>query len=77
MIPEPCQLEHLVLFVCFDALCPSLNSYGHVGTVSSPSHTFFLGKLDIYKRLTSTFCTYFPLLLTKTLLDSAEGGEII
>ena len=23
-----------------------LNSYGHVETVSSPNHTFFLGKLD-------------------------------
>ena len=23
-----------------------VNSYGHVGTVSSPNHTFFLGKLD-------------------------------
>ena len=24
----------------------SFNSYGHVGTVSSPNHTFILGKLD-------------------------------
>ena len=23
-----------------------VNSYGHVGTVSSPNHTFFLGKVD-------------------------------
>ena len=23
-----------------------VNSYGHVETVSSPNHTFFLGKLD-------------------------------
>ena len=23
-----------------------VNSYGHVGIVSSPNHTFFLGKLD-------------------------------
>ena len=23
-----------------------VNSNGHVGTVSSPNHTFFLGKLD-------------------------------
>ena len=23
-----------------------VNSYGHVGTVSSPNHTFFLDKLD-------------------------------
>ena len=24
----------------------SVNSYGHVETVSSPNHTFFLGKFD-------------------------------
>ena len=23
-----------------------VNSYGHVGTASSPNHTFFLGKLE-------------------------------
>ena len=27
-------------------LCIPVNSYGHVGMVSSPSHTFFLGKFD-------------------------------
>ena len=31
-----------VLFVWFG----SVNSYGHVGMVSSPNHPFFLGKLD-------------------------------
>ena len=25
---------------------PQVNSYGYVGTVSSPYHTFFLGKLE-------------------------------
>ena len=34
-----------------------VNSYGHVGTVSSPNHTFFLASLN--KWLTSTLCTYF------------------
>ena len=29
-----------------------VNSNGHVGTVSSPNHTFFVGKLD------STLCTF-------------------
>ena len=24
----------------------AVNSYGHVGAVSSPNHTFFLGRLD-------------------------------
>ena len=36
-----------------------VNSDGHVKTVSSPNHTFFLDKLD--KGLTSTSCTYFHL----------------
>ena len=38
--------KQTILFVCFDALNVPVNSYGHVGTVSSPNHTFFLGKLD-------------------------------
>ena len=33
--------------VCFGLLLyVQGNSYGHVGTVSSPNHTFFLGKLE-------------------------------
>ena len=39
-----------------------VNSYGHVGTVSSPKHFFSWTSLN--KRLTSTSCTYFRLLLT-------------
>ena len=37
-----------VFFVfCFGLILYVLvNSYGHVGTVSSPNHTYFLGKLD-------------------------------
>ena len=31
------------LFCCFTS---QVNSYGHCGTVSSPKHTFFLGKLE-------------------------------
>ena len=31
------------LFCCFTS---QVNSYGHGGTVSSPNHTFFLGKLE-------------------------------
>ena len=35
------------LFLMFGlVLNVPVNSYGHVGTVSSPNHTFFLGKLD-------------------------------
>ena len=33
-----------------------VNSYGHVGMVTSPNHTFSLASLT--KRLTSTSCTY-------------------
>ena len=36
-----------LLFFFFGlTLYVSLNSYGHVSMVSSPSHTFFLAKLD-------------------------------
>ena len=36
-----------VLFVCFFFCFTSqVNSYGHGGTVSSPNHTFCLGKLE-------------------------------
>ena len=35
-------LKKSVQFVCLDVL----RIYGHVETVSSPNHTFFLGKLD-------------------------------
>ena len=31
------------MFCCFTS---QVNSYGHGGTVSSPNHTFFLGKLE-------------------------------
>ena len=34
-----------VVFVWFVAVCAS-KQQGHVGTVSSPNHTFFLGKLE-------------------------------
>ena len=38
-----------VLFVCLLGLMlyVPVNSYGHVGMVSSPNHTFFLGKLQL------------------------------
>ena len=38
-----CIFLFLYLFVCFTY---QVNSYGHCGTVSSPNHTFFLGKLE-------------------------------
>ena len=33
----------ICLFCCFTS---QVNSYGHGGTVSSPNHTLFLGKLE-------------------------------
>ena len=39
------EIKYLVLFFALMLYIP-VNSYGHVGTVSSPNHTFFLGKLD-------------------------------
>ena len=34
-------------FVClFSCFTSQVNSYGHCGMVSSPNHTFFLGKLE-------------------------------
>ena len=44
-----------------------VNSYGHVGTVSSSN--FF----SLTKRLTSSSCTYFRFSLTTTLLETAKG----
>ena len=38
------KVFYFCLFVCFVALHPNLT--GHGGTVSSPSNTFFLGKLE-------------------------------
>ena len=54
----------------------SVNSYDHVGTVNSPNHTFFPGQAWLSKLYLSTSCTYFRLLLTTTLLESAEGRRM-
>ena len=38
---------HLILFCLFGLVFSvPVNSCGHVGTVISPNHTFYLGKLD-------------------------------
>ena len=36
----------VVLFCLFCCFTSQANSYGHGGMVSSPKHTFFLGKLE-------------------------------
>ena len=49
-----------LIVVWFDLILNfPVNSYGHVGTVSSPNHTFSWASLT--KQLTSTSCTYFCL----------------
>ena len=56
-----CALETAARF-CFCLFCcftSQVNSYGHGGTVSSPSHTFSWASLN--KQLTSSSCTYFHL----------------
>ena len=37
---------HLVFVCLFCCFTSQVNSYGHCGMVSSPNHTFFLGKLE-------------------------------
>ena len=40
------SLLNIMLFFFGLILFVSVNSYGHVGMISSPNHTFVLGKLD-------------------------------
>ena len=40
------NLEFVCFFCFFCCFTSKVNSYGHGGTVSSPNHTFFLGKLE-------------------------------
>ena len=67
-----CFLDYLILRLFALILCVSVNSYGHVKTVSSPDNTFSWASLT--KRLTSTLYTYFCLLLTTRLPETTEGG---
>ena len=53
---QMCMLFVLFICCCFTS---QVNSYGHGGMVSSPSHTFSWASLN--KQLTSTTCTYFRL----------------
>ena len=40
------QIIGMVFFLFGSVLYVPVDSYGNVGKVSSPNHTFFLGKLD-------------------------------
>ena len=46
-----------------------VNSYGHVGTVSSPNYTFYLGKLE------PVVNQYFVLILWLVTYNNASGRE--
>ena len=46
MLMSLCQHEDVFFFFFGLVLYVPVNSYDHVGTVSSPSYTFFLSKLD-------------------------------
>ena len=57
------------MFVCFVALRPCQQLW----TVSSPNHTFFLGKLEQAVNSEYLVCTYFRLQMTTTLLEFISG----
>ena len=59
--------------VCFVKFYVPVNSYIHVETISSPRHTFFLGKLDY--GVNQYFVHILSLVTDKTLLESEGGGE--
>ena len=60
-LPQPLYPSTYKILICFFGLMLYIpvNSYGHVRTVSSPNHTFFLASLTM--GLSSTSCTYFRL----------------
>ena len=61
-----------LFFFCGFTSTSTVNSYGHVRTVSKIA-TLFLGRLRHPKQLGSTKCTCFHLQLTTALLGSVEG----
>ena len=46
LYPNKYTVHIRIFLVWFDSLHPSQKLYGHVETVNSPSHIFFLGKPD-------------------------------
>ena len=64
----PINSLHAGLFSCFTS---QVNSYGHGGTVSSPNHTFFLGKLE---QAVNQYFVHILSLVTDN--DSAEGRRM-
>ena len=65
--PYNVHIIKLLVLVWFDTL--PVNSYGHVGMVSSPNNTFFLGKLDL------AIYQYFVHILSLPFLNQRKGGE--
>ena len=67
----------IITFVCFVCLTSQVNSYGHGGTVSSPNHTFFLGKLE---QAVNQCFVHILLLVTDnnpSWINSADGRRMI
>ena len=57
--PPELQIRNIFIYLFGFVLYVPVNSYGHVGVVISPSHTFSWASLT--KQLTSTLCTHFLL----------------
>ena len=63
-----------MVFYLFDFMLKvPVNSYGQVGTVISPKHTFFLGKLDF--AVNQYFVHIFWLVTDTNLFNQPKGGE--
>ena len=69
------EKQPIINYVFVFMLIVPVNCYGHVAMVSSPNRTFSWESLT--KRLTSSSCTYFHLILTKTLEGMMMIVEII
>ena len=59
--------------VCLVKVYVPGNNFSHVETISSPRHTFFLGKLDY--AVNQYFVHILSRVTDKTLLESEGGGE--
>ena len=65
----------LFCFLCFCCFTSHVNSYGHCGTVSSPNHTLFLGKLE---RAVNQYFVHINSLVTDnnpSWMIQRKGGE--
>ena len=67
-------MSFYVFFFCFCCLTSQVNNYGHGRTVSSPNHTFFLGKLkQAFKDIENLAIILVPLIM---ILSRGHTGQI-